>query len=1126
MNFFTLSQKIGFSQLWIAIICFSGLFVACQSDENTSQTAKKSTKNLPKLELLSPEATGIDFANVLRDNPETKENILSSPTYFHGAGVGMGDFDNDGMVDVFLAGNEVPHRIYKNLGDLKFEDKTAGSGINENKNWGSGVSVIDINNDGLLDVYVGEASFSLLSSERQNTFYINKGNFQFEEKSRKMGLNDGNRTTQAAFLDYDKDGDLDVYVLNYSKYLFVLMSTYRKALQNPDTLRANSGRLYRNDGNLKFTDVTKEAGVLEHSFGLGVVVSDFNNDNYPDLYVANDFSVPDRLYINQKDGTFKDEIKTVTNSISFYSMGCDAADINNDGFIDLGVVDMATPDHFRGKTLMASMDSEAFNYYTKNLGYQYQYMFNALQLNNGNGTFSNIAGLTGLQKTDWSWAAIFADMNLDGFKDYFVSNGYKRYARDNDFRIKMSKIRAAHNDNVPNELRRQLYEEMPIMRLQNLLYINRGDLQFDENPEDFPFVDEAGFSYGAAYGDLDNDGDLDLIVNNIDDPAYVIKNNSREADLGNYLTVALKHPDNTAMVYNSKVTIFYDDQVQTAEYAFTRGYCSSMDQRVFFGLGKNQKVDRIEVLWPDGNVQIIQDPSINEQHTIAYAKQANAQLTSLTKSDLLFEEVDPASIGLDFVHQENDFEDFAKEVLLPQRQSTMGPALASGDINGDGLMDLFCGGAMNQAGAIYLQQSNGGFTKASNEFLDFDRNTEDVDALFVDPNKDGKKDLIIASGGGGEMAGEQELLMDRFYANTGKKIGKTKAVLPPNVSASYRIVAGDYNHDDKEDLVICGAAKPGLYPQSESTRLYTFEGTYKDVTDERIPELAKIPLVRDVAFADVNQDNLDDLLVVSEWGKPRLFIAQQDGTFTEETDQYFNEEHYGWWASITAADLDNDGDVDFILGNVGENLKHSVSKKKPLLLYANDFDKNGSLDVVLAKDYKGKIVPARGRECSSQQMPFIEQKFESYTAFANADLEEILGEKSVDEAQKFKANTFASYILRNDGQKLSYEKLPALAQVAPIHSVLVKDLDQDQYPDIIIAGNNYDTEYETPRLDAGRGLVLMNKAGKTFQELAPFESGLNLNGNLRKICWVDQGNRKLLVGAQSNGPLKVFALKE
>ena len=1097
------------------------IFFAASCSEDGAESLS-SEKSFESLELLPASYTGIEFANTLNDDPTGDNNVLSFPHYFNGAGVGLGDFNNDGLTDIFFAGNEVNNSIYKNLGDLKFEDVSEPAGINKNKFWASGVSVVDINMDGLLDIYVSQCGPTNDKSKMKNLFYINQGDFIFEEKAEEMGLADNGIGTQAVFLDMDKDGDLDVYLLNENKYVNIALATVFEELKKKENLIAASGKMYRNDGGT-FTDITENAGMLEQSFGLGVLVSDFNEDGYPDIYVANDYSVPDRMYINQKNGTFKDMIKETTDHISFYSMGCDVADINNDGLQDIGVVDMATADHFRGKTLMASMDSEAFNAYVGILKYQYQYMFNSLQLNNGNGTYSNIAGYTGLQKTDWSWAALFADMNNDGYKDYYVSNGYKLYARDNDFRIEMEEMRQKNNGTIPLSLRKEMYFKMPSISLRNLLYINQGDLHFEENPVGCNYPDVGTFSYGAAYGDLDNDGDLELVVNNIDEKAHIVKNNTRENNAGNYLSIDLESSEDQTLCLNALVYVHHGDQVQVGEYTFVRGYLSSMDHRLFFGLGDLSEVDKIEIKWADGKIQSMGKTKTNQSLTINY-KPDGSTLSDLTVKKTDLTQVSNSDLNIDWEHKENNFEDFALEVLLPQKQSTMGPAMVIEDLNKDGLDDIFLGGAFAQSSRTYLQKKDGTFEILASNAFEADKFCEDNDGVFVDPNGDGIPELITASGGSGEMVGKEELLQDRFYVVSKGAYQKAAKVLPENLSSTYRIKAVDLDQDGKEEVFVLGAAKPGRYPLSEQNVILSYEQNgYVDKTSTLAPEFATIPLARDIEFSDFNADGIQDFILVSEWGKPEIFVSN-NGQYSLVSDDMISDEKHGWWQTIKKIDIDNDGDDDFVLGNIGKNLKHKVSNKKPLYLYANDFDNNGTLDVVLAKEYQGRIVPARGKECSTEQMPFIESKIKTYKEFANSDIVDILGEQSVDESKKFKATSFASYVLINKDGKFTYQELPSYSQVSPIYEMAVADINNDGYKDIIAVGNNYDTEYETPRLDAGRGTVLMNDNGKGFSALLPYESGLNLDGNFRKVGIIQRANDKLLVAAQNNGPLMFYKM--
>lgn len=1064
--------------------------------------------------------SGIDFINKLEDNPLSDKNVLSYRHYFNGAGVGIADFNKDGLQDIFLAGNEVPNKLYINKGDFKFEDISKTAGINVNKVWCSGVSIVDINGDGFQDIYVCQQG-PYNEEQRRNLFYINNGDLTFTESAKSMGLDDPNYSTQAAFFDFDKDGDLDCYVMNESKYAGVVLANVFKDLEKKENMIAASGKMFENVGNLKFKNITEKAGMLAYGYGLGLAISDLNGDNWPDVYVANDYTVPDFMYINQKDGTFKEQVKDYTRQLSYFGMGCDVADINNDGLVDIGVVDMAAEDHFRDKTLMASMNVDLFKYYFNDLEYHLQYMFNSLQLNNGNNTFSNIAALAGVLKSDWSWAAIFSDLNLDGHKDYYVTNGFRRYSRDNDFMNKMDEVRAQNQGLIPMSKREELYALMPEIKLKNKLYINSGDLYFDDSNKTMYHPDIDTYSYGAAFADFDNDGDQDIIVNNIDQTATLLKNNTKEKTSYNHLRVTL-NGDNPSLSTGAKVKIKTAKQIQFQEHLFVRGYESSMEQALFFGLGNEESVEYVEVIWTDGNIQRIDNPQINQTLTIQYQKGASFKPKN-TGSNAIVQNVQSKNIGVDFTHKENPFDDFEKEVLLPQRQSAFGPALATSDINNDGLVDFYVGGAKGQSGQMYVQNMDGTFAKLSNQPWENEKFSEDVDAIFIDPNQDGNMDLLVLSGGSGDFVGQESLLINRFYANKGNgeffRIGN---VLPNSETASYSVIAENIDEDPLKELLITGAAKPGKYPQSESTVILDYQNNqYVDITQQIIPSLnEKDGLIRDAVWLDLNNDGQKDLVTAGEWQNVRVFIKEGD-QYAEKTKEWKTDNKEGWWRSIEAGDLDGDGDLDLIVGNVGKNFKQKASEDKPLYLYSNDFDDNGTLDCVLAKHYDDRIVPARGKECSTEQMPFISKKYESYASFASASIDEILGEQKIDNGIKLKAVDFNSYVLLNENGHFKFQKLPSLAQISPINDIVLKDVNKDDKLDIITIGNDYNTEYETPRLDAGNGLVLINKGGN-FEALNISESGLYCRNDAKKIKAIQRQGKEAIIVANNNGPIQIF----
>ncbi|RMD72099.1 MAG: CRTAC1 family protein, partial [Bacteroidetes bacterium] len=676
-------QILLFAMLWVV------LHSSCQ--QATSDTAHQTgPADDPLFELVPAGSSGIDFRNELIEDVATNYNVLSYEYYFNGGGVAVGDINNDGLPDLCFTGNTSPNKLYLNKGNFRFEDVTERAGINPpNKHWSTGAVFVDINDDGWQDLYICQAGPEENPELRRNLLFINNGDGTFREEAARWGLDDGNRSVQAAFFDYDKDGDLDCFVMNHSKYFRVILAKVFKDLERKEALEEASSNLFRNDGG-HFTRVTEEAGLLRYGYGLGLVVNDIDGDGWTDIYQANDYSVPDFMWINNGDGTFTDRVKQMTHQISFYGMGCDVADYDNDALPDIVVVDMAADDHFRDKTLMASMDTKGFWYFVNTRGYQYAYMFNSLQHNNGNGTFSNLASLADVLRTDWSWAALFADFDLDGWKDLFVSNGYRRYARDNDFRNLLAQKREQYGGTIPLEHRAELYEQMPEIMLPNVMFHNNGDLTFEKVQSTWG-TGQPSFSNGAAWADLDNDGDLDLVVNNLDQDAFVYRNRAVEKKKGHFLTIRFE--GKPATVLNTKVTIHAGPVTQYWEYHPVRGFQSNVGQEVHFGLGAHTTVDLIEIEWPDGKYSRMENVAADQILNLKRGQLPEGPKPARKPEPTAFEPVNPATLGIDFRHAENFFDDFTVQVLLPHKQSTLGPRLATADVNGDGLEDFFIGGA-------------------------------------------------------------------------------------------------------------------------------------------------------------------------------------------------------------------------------------------------------------------------------------------------------------------------------------------------------------------------------------------------------------------------------------------------
>ena len=1073
---------------------------ACQDSADTS------SPTTAVFQKINSTHSGIAFNNTLTPNVSTKDNLLDFDFFYNGAGVGVADINNDGLTDIFFAANQVDNKLYLNKGNLQFEDISEKAGINIGKHWSNGVSFADVNQDGWLDIYVSQGG---PSENRANLLYINQQDLTFKESAAAYGLADTGISTQTAFFDYDKDGDLDCIVMNEnSLYGVDPISFYTKIGTQEGLLHASCSHLYRND-NGQYTDVTEAAGLLQPSFGLGLVVSDINNDNWLDIYIANDYYLPDALYINKRNGTFTDEVKSKTKQISFYGMGADIADINNDGNQDIFVLDMATQDHYRAKTLMASMSTANFNMLVNRFRFPYQYMYNTLQLNIGNNQFKNIAHYAGLAKTDWSWAGLMVDLNNSGQKEIFVTNGYRKYALDNDFKNKVEAAKRQYKGAVPDQVKQQLYDEMPTEKLPNLLYTNTGDMHFKDQANQWG-LGEATYSNGAAYADLDNDGDLELIVNNMDATASLYKNTSIENGSGNYIRIKAKTDF-------AKVTLKYDGKIQFSEAKTVRGYLSSVEPTLHFGLGKHEIIDTLQIEWLDGSRTEKYQVTVNQE--LSLEKESTTIATKTNPASTLLEQVSIGQLKLAFRHKENIFNDFEKEILLPYKQSTIGPCISKGDLNGDGLIDLFIGGASGQAGSIFIQTGDK-FKKLISPALQADAAHEDMEALFFDYDTDGDQDLYIVSGGNA-FPTNSEQYQDRIYLNDGRG-NLTKAsvdILEKYKLSGKSICAIDYDKDGDTDLIIGNRIIPQNYPKAAPSLILQNEGgQLKEVTLSVAPELAKFGIVNKVISTDFNNDGWEDFIAVGEWSGIGLF-ENKEGTF-ENIAPLSDLQEKGWWFTVAETDVNKDGLKDYLIGNLGLNSKFKASVEQPFKVFATDFDDNGTNDIVLSNPYNGEYVPSRGRECSSQQMPFIAEKFPTYDAFAKASLSDIYGEK-LDSAVAYEANTFESILLLNQGASIFKKiNLPAAAQTAPILSIAIQDVNKDGFEDAIIAGAIYDTEVETPRWDSGSGLILLSN-GKDGYTPSP-QTGIYIDGDVKDLEVVSIKDKVYLIAGRNNDLLAVY----
>ena len=1093
---------------------------------------------------LSPNESGVEFINKVTQNEIL--NLFTVEYMYNGSGVGVGDFNNDGLADIIFGGNQENARLYLNKGNMKFEDITKKSKLDSKGKWISGVTVVDINGDGFLDIYF---SISLLGypTNTINQLWINNGNLTFTDKAKEYGLDLPYLTTQSTFFDADNDSDLDMYMITTQGWTADSISEAIKPNTNLETF--NDGLYINNNGKFERSNLIK---VKDEYFGLGIVASDLDNNGFVDLYVSNDYTSQDFLLFN--DSTkWVESIKKSTKQISNNSMGLDANDFDNDGYVDIITLDMTAADNKRLKSNMSAMNPQKFWWNIANGGH-YEYMFNAFQRNNGNRLFNNIAFISNVATTDWSWAPLLADFNNDGWKDLFITNGIRYDFRNTDYQKVYMSMKEAIK--VKNNLKRNnikdsilesqtilnnkvsmekynihsfddikidmLIKDTPATPLPNYAFKNNGTLRFEDVSEDWG-LNDLGYSQGAAYADFDNDGDLDLAVNNVDDYSFIYENKSELLLKNNYIRFDFKGPGKNIFGLNTKVNIWVDGKFQTNELTLTRGFASSVEPVLHFGIEKYSKVDSAEIIWLGGKSQKLYNLSINKKHTISYKDANLVHSYELPKSKYFIKNTE---FKPPLNYSETEFDDYEREILIPHKMSQLGGGVAIADFNNNGSNDIYFPASKGKIGTIYKFSNLNEFKEFENRAFTFDSVYEDMGSLFFDANGDNLLDLYVCSGGNQYEEGSP-FYQDRLYIynEKSKSFDKKPKSLPQMFTSTSCVVSADYDKDGDLDLFVGGRQTPGKYPYPTNSYILRNDNeVFVNVTNEVAPELVKPGMVTSALWTDFDNDDDKDLIVAGEW-MSIMFFENQNGKLKDITDEEFKKNNVGWWWSINGGDFDNDGDIDYVVGNLGLNYKYQATIEEPFSVYSKDFDGNGHNDIVLSYyDVDGKIYPLRGRSCSSQQIPDIKKQFPSYNLFSEATLTDVYKEQDLKDALQYDARQFGSVYIENKGnKKFEVKLLPDLAQVSTIFGILPFDFDGDTNLDLLLTGNFYHSEIETPRADASIGLLVLGDGKGNFKPVDANETGIMADNDAKGLAFIKNGPFNLsAIVVNNNSPAQVF----